>query len=209
MQTQLTLKKQPSDLTDDVLVQQAQLGDQSAFEALVDRYSPSLFLLICHLVRDEYLAHDILQHVFIQLYRSLPTLRPGGTLKAWLCRVARNRCIDELRRKQPIFLSEIPSLPNDGDGSPFTMLPDPDRLPEEQAELHELRQVLLEAIKTLPSHTRAVVLMRYATQLSFREIGQALGIPEATAKTYFFRAKKPLRTLLATEFASYSGVEMQ
>ena len=78
MQTQLTLKKQPSALTDDVLVQQAHLGDQSAFEILVDRYSASLFLLICRLLRDEYLAHDVLQHVFLQLYRSLPTPVPGG-----------------------------------------------------------------------------------------------------------------------------------
>src|SRR5581483_10418496 len=76
MQTHLTVKKQPSDLTDDVLVQRAHIGDQSAFEMLVDRYSTSLLLLISHLVRDEHLAHDILQHVFIQLYRSLPTLRP-------------------------------------------------------------------------------------------------------------------------------------
>lgn len=82
------------------------------------------------------------------------------------------------------------------------MLPDPDRLPEEQVELRELQQHLLEAIETLPSHFRAVVLLRYTTQLSFREIGLALGIPEATAKTYFNRAKKPLRILLETEFAS-------
>lgn len=104
-------------------------------------------------------------------------------------------------------MSEIPPVPDEDDCSPFTMLPDPDLLPEEQVEQHELRELLLEAIEKLPSHSRAVVLLRYATQLSFREIGQVLGIPEATAKTYFSRAKKPLRTLLETEFASYRGVE--
>ncbi len=77
MQTHLTVKKQPSDLTDDVLVQRAHIGDQSAFEMLVDRYSASLLLLISRLVRDEHLAHDVLQHVFIQLYRSLPTFTTG------------------------------------------------------------------------------------------------------------------------------------
>lgn len=78
MQAYLVSTRRRSDLTDDDLLQQAQSGDQGAFEILVDRYSASLFLLICRLVRDEYLAHDVLQHVFIQLYHSLPTLRPGG-----------------------------------------------------------------------------------------------------------------------------------
>ena len=202
MQTPLTFKKQPSALTDDILVQQAHLGDQSAFEILVERYRASLFLLVRRLLRDEYLAHDVLQHVFLQLYRSLPTLRPQGTLKAWLCRVARNRCIDELRRRRPVFLSDLQLVSDEGDCSPLSMLADPDRLPEEQVELRELRELLLEAIETLPPHFRAVVLLRYTTQLSFREIGLALGMPEATAKTYFNRAKKPLRILLETEFAS-------
>lgn len=207
MQTHLASNRQHSDLTDDVLVQQAQVGDQGAFEILVDRYSALLFLLISRLVRDEHLAHDVLQHVFLQLYRSLPTLRTGGTLKAWLYQVAHHRCIDELRRKRPVFFSEIGVVPDGDECSPLLTLPDPDLQPEEQVERHELRELLLEAIETLPPHFRTVVLLRYATQLSFREIGQALSIPEATAKTYFNRARKPLRTLLEPELASYRGME--
>ncbi len=61
----------------------------------------------------------------------------------------------------------------------------------------------------LPSHSRAVVLLRYTQQLSFREIGQALSIPVATAKTYFYRAKKPLRARLSPEFAHERGMERQ
>jgi len=207
MQTHLTVKKQPSDLTDDVLVQRAHIGDQSAFEMLVDRYSTSLLLLISHLVRDEHLAHDILQHVFIQLYRSLPTLRPERSLKAWLCQVAHHRCIDELRRKRPVFFSEIASIRDGDEYSPLTTLLDPDRLPEEQVELHELRELLLEAIEALPTRFRAVVLLRYSTQLSYREIGQMLSIPEATIKRYFNRARKLLRTLLEPEFEHERGIE--
>jgi len=67
--------------------------------------------------------------------------------------------------------------------------------------------LLLEAIETLPLRYRAVVLLRYASQLSFREIGQELGIPHATAKTYFHRARKPLRALLEPELAQERGME--
>jgi RNA polymerase sigma-70 factor (ECF subfamily) len=137
------------------------------------------------------------------LYRSLPTLVPGGTLRAWLSQVARNRSIDELRRKRPILFSEIEPFPDAVEYSFLATLPDPDRLPEEQVELRELRHSLLEAIETLPSRYRAVVLLRYDTQLSYREIGRALSIPETTAKTYFSRARKQLRTLLGSEFAYY------
>jgi RNA polymerase sigma-70 factor (ECF subfamily) len=87
------------------------------------------------------------------------------------------------------------------------MLPDQGRQPEEQAELHELRLCLLNAIGRLSLRYRAVVLLRYKTQQSYREIGLALRMPEATAKTYFHRASKRLRTLLASEFANYSDQE--
>ena len=203
LQTHLVSNKRPSDLADDVLVQRAHIGDQGAFEILVDRYNALLFRLISHRVRDEHLAHDILQHVFLQLYHSLPTLQAGRTIKAWLCRVAHHRCIDELRRKRPIFFSEIASVPEGDEFSLLTTLPDPGLQPEEQVELHELRELLLDAIETLPSRYRAVVLLRYTNQLSYREIGRALSIPETTAKTYFYRARKQLRTLLGPEFAYY------
>jgi len=209
MQTYLASTRRRSELADDILVQQAHIGDQGAFEVLVERYSALLLLLISRLVRDEDLAHDVLQHVFLQLYRSLPTLRTGGTLKAWLCQIARHRAIDELRRRRHLLFSEIEPFPDEGEYSFLATLPDPDRQPEEQVELRELRELLLEAIETLPSSYRAVVLMRYAHHLSFREIGQELGIPDSTAKTYFHRARKPLRALLEPEFADYGDMERQ
>jgi RNA polymerase sigma factor (sigma-70 family) len=203
MQTHLTVSRQHSDLTDDILVRQAHVGDQNAFEILFDRYSALLYLLISQLVRDEHLAYDVLQHVFLQLYRSLPKLEKGGTLKAWLSQVARNRSIDELRRRRPILFSEIALFPDEDEYSLLSTLLDPELQPEEQLELHELRELLLEAIETLPSRYRAIVLLRYTDQLSFREIGQALSMPESTAKTYFYRASRRLRTMLEPEFTYY------
>jgi len=166
MQTYLASTRRESDLTDDDLLQQAQSGDPGAFELLVERYSALLYLLICRIVRDEHLAHDVLQHVFLQLYRSLPTLVLGGTLRPWLSQVARHCSIDELRRRRPILFCEIEPFPDGGEYAYLATLPDPDRQPEEQVELRELRERLLEAIEALPARYRAVVLLRYDTQLS-------------------------------------------
>jgi len=184
------------DMTDGVLAQQTLNGDQYAFESLVQRYSTPLFNFIYRFLGDYDQASDILQNVFIQLHTSLPTLRTDKPLKAWLFQVARNRCLDELRRKHAIHFSELETINDDEELSPLGAIPDADRLPEELAEQSDLQQRLQAAIQTLPIKFRAVVLLRYAGQLSFSEIGQALNMPEATAKTYFQRAKPLLRTAL-------------
>jgi RNA polymerase sigma-70 factor (ECF subfamily) len=199
MQLRERVKSQPTEVTDGVLAQQTLAGDQEAFEKLVQRYSGSLFTFICRFSNDYDAASDLLQQVLIQLYVSLPHLRTGEPLKAWLFRVARNRCLDELRRKRTVHFSEL-QTPNEEEGlSPLAILPDTSPLPEEVAERHDLQQLLQGAINQLPLKFRAVVLLRYAGQLSFSEIARTLEMPKPTAKTYFQRAKPLLRTALKNQ----------
>ena len=178
-------------LEDDRLLAAARVGDQEAFGRLVERHSPWLLRRIGRMVRDEHLAQDILQQVWLDLYRSLSTLRSAGTLSAWLARVAYNRSVDELRRKRWPTLSEL-AMGEDEAGPSVVLLLDPTPLPEELIEWQERHQSLLAAIGTLPSRMRAVVLLRLEAQLSYGEIEQVLGIPVSTAKTLFFRAKRRL-----------------
>ena len=199
MQMREHVKVHYPEVADGVLAQQALKGDQGSFEVLVQRYSGSLFNFICHFLGDYDAACDILQQVFLQLYISLPNLRTGEPLKAWLFQVARNRCLDELRRKHAIHFSELESASDEDELSPLAALPDTSPLPEEMAERHDLQECLQRAIQALPPKFRAVVLLRYASQMSFSEIGHALNMPEATAKTYFQRARPLLRAALAAQ----------
>ncbi len=196
MQMRERTRIQTSEMSDGILAQRSIAGDQRAFEILVQRYSTPLFSFICRFLGDYDQACDILQQVFLQLYISLPNLRTSDPLKAWLFQVARNRCLDELRRKHAIHFSELEPVNDDDELSPLATMPDTDPLPEELAERRDLQQCLQKAIQTLPPKFRSVVLLRYAGQLSFSEIGQALDMPEATAKTYFQRAKPLLRAAL-------------
>ena len=198
MQMRERTRIQTSEMSDGILAQQSIAGDQRAFEILVQRYSTPLFNFICRFLGDYDQACDVLQQVFLQLYISLPNLRTGDPLKAWLFQVARNRCLDELRRKHAIHFSELEPVSDEDELSPLATMPDTDPLPEELAERRDLQQCLQKAIQTLPPKFRSVVLLRYAGQLSFSEIGQALKMPEATAKTYFQRAKPLLRAALTT-----------
>ncbi len=187
-------------MTDSVLAQHYLAGDQQAFEVLVNRYSGPLFTFIRRFLGGEYdAACDILQQVMLQLYISLPKLHTGEPLKAWLYQVARNRCLDELRRKRAIHFSELEKGTDEEEQSLLDTMQDLSPLPEEVVERRDVQDTLLKAIRALPPKFRAVVLLRYASQLSYAEIGRVLHMPEATAKTYFQRVKPLLRNVLAAQ----------
>ena len=187
------------EISDGLLAQQTLAGDQYAFEVLVKRYKVSIFNFIYHFLGDYDQACDIMQQVLLQLYISLPKLRIGEPLKARLFKVSRNRSVDDLRRKRAIRFSELEPINDEEELSPLAAMPDSSPLPEELAERQDLQQSLQRAIQTLPPKFRSVVVLRYAAQLSFSEIGQTLEMPEATAKTYFQRAKPLLRAALTTQ----------
>lgn len=182
-----------SSLEDDRLLQLSNAGDQRAFELLVEYHSPWLIHLIRRMVRDEQLAQDILQQVWLQFYLSLSTLRVQSTLTGWLARVAHNRCIDELRRKRMLTFSDLTKGEEESEALTLLMLPDPAPLPEEILELMDLQESLQEAIDALPPRVRSVVVLRLCAQFSYGEIGQTLEMPISTAKTIYFRAKRLLR----------------
>jgi RNA polymerase sigma-70 factor (ECF subfamily) len=183
-----------------MLAQLVLAGDQDAFEGLVRRYSTPLFNFICRFLGDYDLACDVLQQVFLRFYTSLPKLGTGEPFKSWLFQVARNCCVDELRRKRryAIHFSQLEVNSVDGESS-LCDIPDPSPLPEELVERRDLQKILMSAIQALPPKFRAVVVLRYSSQLSFSEIGKTLSMPEATAKTYFHRAKALLRKTLSAQ----------
>lgn len=194
------------EMSDALLIARADEGDTGAFETLVRRYRTSLLTLIQRYIKDYDKACDVLQHVFIQMYYSLsqlhatmPTTRTPTPLKSWLFRVARNRCLDELRRKRSLFFSELDIIYDEENLSPLWLIPDPNPEPEEVAENHETQRMLLQAISELPPTFRNVVFLRYTRHMTFVEIGQELHIPKNTAKTYFQRARPLLKKALLTQ----------
>jgi RNA polymerase sigma factor (sigma-70 family) len=206
MHTQTYTDALSPDTLDSVLVKHIAAGNEEAFEILVYRYQTPLFHFIRRCIKDYELAHDILQHVFFQLYLHVPklsanlsTLRTREPVKSWLYQVAWNRCMDELRKKRPLLFSELEFGDEDEEWSFLEMIPDSRPLPEELAERSDLQRSIHQAIEALPSKFRCIVLLRYTSGLTFVEIGEMLNIPQNTAKTYFQRARPLLRTALAAQ----------
>ena len=180
-------------LPDEELGRRFRDGEVAAFDALLDRYSRSIYNFTLRLLGDPADAEDATQQTFIQAFESFPAARPGASLRPWLFQVARNKCIDLMRRRRTVPLS---TLERDDDEGPQLDPADAAPLPGELYEREELQQILQAAIATLPVRSREVVLMRYVGELTFAEIGRSLDMPENTAKTLFQRAKVTLRAYL-------------
>ena len=184
---------------DGVLVGQALAGDQLAFELLVSRYHRPLVSYIRGFLKDDEQANDVLQHVFLQLYLSLPVLLRNVSLRAWLFQVARNRCLDELRKrrcKAAIPFSTLEWKYREEELSPVEAIPDPEPLPEEVAERIDMQCSLQQALFSLPPKCRSIVRLHCFRQLSFSEIARVLNIPRNTVKTYYYRSLPRLRSAL-------------
>jgi RNA polymerase sigma factor (sigma-70 family) len=188
----------PSELTeptDEQLARAAAAGDRSGFEELVRRYMKPIFNFAYRMTGNYSDADDITQDVFLQIYRSLPSARLELPFRPWMYVIARNKCLDFLKRKRALTFSALEDP--DSAASPIDAIADPEPLPDAALEHADLQRILREAIVRLPERYRAVVSLRYAGELSFAEIGQTLGLPENTVKTHFQRAKALLRRELA------------
>ncbi len=189
---------------EEALVARAIAGEFAAFEELILLYKPPVWKFVYRLLNNYEDANDAVQQILIQVYRSLPSLTHRASFRSWLFMIARNKCIDQLRRKSSLSFSEFgESFGSDsgesGDNeaySPLQYFPDPSPLPDEVIERSETRQILRQAIATLPFKARQVVTLRYTTDLSFSEIGAVLEMNENTVKTLFQRAKGQLRFYL-------------
>jgi RNA polymerase sigma factor (sigma-70 family) len=183
-------------LSDEELAKQFVAGRMEAFETLVQRYAKPIYNFALNFLGNADEADEAAQLVFVQMYQSLPRARLDIPLKPWIYRVARNKCIDLWRGHTTVSLSAHDEYERDADTADVDP-PDPTPLPDELAERKDLQELLRGAINALPVKYRTAVTLRYVNELSFAEIGHAMGIPENTAKTYFQRAKTLLRRKLS------------
>lgn len=177
--------------TDEYLARAAAGGDRGSFEELVRRYMKPIFNFVYRMTGNYAEADDLTQDVFLQVYRSLPSARLDLPFRPWLYVIARNKCLDSLKRKRALDFSAL--VDPETSESPIDAVADPDPLPDALLEHADLQRILREAILRLPERYRIVVSLRYAGELSFGEIARTLGLPENTVKTHFQRAKAILR----------------
>jgi RNA polymerase sigma-70 factor, ECF subfamily len=177
----LSSKAQEQTVTDASLVSSIRSGNQSAMAVLYDRYSAIVYSVALRVLGDTGVAEDILQEVFLQLWRN-PGLFDAsrGNLAPWLAVIARNRAIDSLRKRRPetgveeVYVSVEPDLAGEADRS---------------RAMEKVRSVLGQ----MPAPQRTAVEMAYFQGMTHTEIAVKTGEPLGTIKTRIRSALLALR----------------
>jgi RNA polymerase sigma-70 factor (ECF subfamily) len=179
---------QPDDVD---LVARSKGNDLSAFNQIVERYQSQVYNLSARILGDRTAAEDVTQETFISAHRAIGGFR-GGSLRAWLLRIASNRSYDFIRssrRRPERSLDE--SLEN-----PMFQVASEGPSPEQMALRGELRAVIQRAISSLPPIQRAVLTMVDVQGLSYGEVAEAANVSLGTVKSRLSRARAAVRDLL-------------
>ena len=176
---------------DEALIAAALAGSPHAWEKLVKRYESRIFNQGLRLMGNPSDAMDLLQEVFLGVYRNLHRFRGDAKFSSWLFRIAHNKAIDLSRRKR--LLAGTP--PNgEGEADPLDGLPaDRQQEPEISLMHSELNQRIVERLSQLPLAQRLVVELKVFQSMTFEEIADMQDISENTAKTRFYAALKKLK----------------
>ncbi len=173
-----------------------QPGDRAAFEQLMRQYNRRLYRLARAALRNDAEAEDALQEAYLAAYRSIDRFRGESTLSTWLSRLVLNECLGRLRRgarRQKVIPMVSPTQEMDA-------VPEADsERPDRMLARAQMRALLERKLDTLPEAFRLVFVLRSVEELSVEETAQTLGIPEATVRSRYFRAKGLLREALAQE----------
>ncbi len=178
------------------LISSAQRGDLEAFNQLVEQYERLVFAVALRLLRDYQHAEDVTQDAFLRAYSSLSQYR-GGSFRAWLTRIATNRCYDLLRatQRQPAQSLDEQAFEEEPRWSVEPLPDDPERLAMRTA----LGRRLDVALDLLPEDQRLVVLLYDVHGYDYEEIAQIAGISLGTVKSRLSRARARLRDLLKAD----------
>lgn len=175
--------------SDQQLINKALQGNKKAWLNLLKRYEKPIYNYGLRMTGKNEDALDLLQEVFISVFRNLPTYRQEGSFKSWLFRIAHYRCIEFYRRKRPLQgLDDSPELVSDDPGG------------EERIALNQQNAQLISAMQSLSIAQKTVVELKFFGQFTFEEIAEQTGMPVNTAKSRLYGALANLKTLMEVEY---------
>ena len=180
---------------DSKLARKVQKGDRQAFESILSKYERPIFSFIYHFFQDRALCEDLTQETFLRAYRFIGSFRPKEKLSTWLFSIAKNLCIDELRRLQKGTTVDIDTV------DPETFIAD------EGAGWNPLRatmmaqegEILRRVIAKLPEKYRTCIILFYYNEMTYDDISRVMRISLSNTKILVFRGKKMMIELYRRE----------
>jgi RNA polymerase sigma-70 factor (ECF subfamily) len=169
--------------TDSSLVIETLNGDREAFGRLVEKYDRRIFNLAFRICGDYEDAMDVTQTVFVKAFDRLGTFDPSRKFFSWLYRMGVNESLNQVKSQRRIVHIEF---------DPPSRAPGP----EQQIIREESNGLVQDALKKLGENQRVAIILRHFVDLSYRQIGDVLGIPEKTVKSRLYSARQRMKEIL-------------
>jgi RNA polymerase sigma-70 factor, ECF subfamily len=180
------------------LVLDLRAGVESAYEILIGRFEQPVFNIVSRLMDDPSDASDVVQEVFLKVFRNIGSFRQDASLKTWIYRIAVNearnhrRWFSRHRRREVGLESESQT-----GRAVENWIADPGRSPFDTAADHETHALIEAALAGVNAKFRAALILREMEGLSYEEIGEVLEISLGTVKSRILRGRDALRKNLA------------
>jgi RNA polymerase sigma-70 factor, ECF subfamily len=173
--------------TEAVQVARCQAGDVEAFETIYRQHAARIYTLACRMTGSPEDGEDLLQEIFLQVYRKLGSYKGDSTLGTWLYRLALNHCLDYVRSKRARMNKITETLDAETSFRPLA-----------NRETPIARLDLERAVDRLPDGCREAFVLHDVEGFGHKEIAELLGIAEGTSKSQVFKARAKLRGLLGS-----------
>lgn len=183
--------------SDAALMLRVKRGDTAAFTELVDKYKQPVMNLVCRMLHDATEAEDLAQGVFVQVYKSAHRYRSSAKFSTWLFTIARNLCLNEIRRRSrhPAESLDVPHAEHED--QPARQFEDRRTTsPPEKLLQGELAQKIEQALAGLPENQRTAILLCRQEELDYEEIAKVLGCSLSATKSLIHRGRETLKLKL-------------
>jgi RNA polymerase sigma-70 factor (ECF subfamily) len=168
------------------LVRKALAGDERAFRKVLESHYTLIYSVVRGVAGQHGETDDIVQEVFIKIFRALGDFRGDSRLSTWIYRIARNEALNAIERRRPqvIPIDDCEELPDAGES------------PEASHRRRIGRERLERLMDRLEEKQRVAIELRYIGDKTYEEIAEIMGIPLGTVKTYIYRAKLSLKRMM-------------
>jgi RNA polymerase sigma-70 factor (ECF subfamily) len=194
---------------DDVLVEELRRGVEEAYETLIERFQQPVYNLVYRLMDDPSESPDVVQEVFLKVFRNIGSFKGNSTLKTWIYRIALNEAYNHRRWFTRHKRQEIGLESNEDENLSYQdVLPDPGRSAFDIASDIEMRSLVEIALGELNPAFRAAVVLRDIEDLSYEEIAEVLQVSLGTVKSRILRGREALKKVLTGRIKPVSGLEL-
>ena len=172
-------------------------GDNAAFALLVDKYKKPIMNLAFRMLRDMTEAEDLAQNVFVQVHKSAARYEVSSKFSTWLFTIARNLCLNEIRRRSRHPTESIETPHHEHEDQPRQQFEDKKTFSPPDAVLQgELEQKIEDALSFLPENQRMAILLCRQDELSYEEIARVIGCSLSATKSLIHRGRETLKQKL-------------